>query len=133
MNYSDQFWKYTEEPNGVCPLQAEGTLKSGEKFYFRLEYCHASISIADMKARHGLDNPIWTSSVSLSTVTGKKPTSWLDENYAKEDITEAIESLLMDYVLSVEGKDFDENEVVDLAKWRRRQHIKKQLERNNHQ
>ncbi|MBX9879578.1 MAG: hypothetical protein K2Y22_14065 [Candidatus Obscuribacterales bacterium] len=133
MNYSDQFWKYTQEPCGSCPLQAEGTLISGEKFYFRLEYCHAGIFIADMKARHGLDNPIWTSSASVPTVTRKVPSSWHDENYAKEDITEAIESLLMDYVLSVEGKDFDENEVVDLAKWRRRQHIKKQLEQNSHQ
>lgn len=130
MNHSEQFWKYTQEPCGTWPTQAEGTLNSGEKFYFRLEVCHAEIFISDMNCRHGLDKPIWTATTNVPTVNRKKPTSWEDDNYAKEDITETIDSLLMDYVLSVEGKDFDENEVVDLAKFRRRRFIKQKLHNN---
>ena len=33
--YSKFVNKYRIEPNGVCPVQAEGTLPTGEYYYFR--------------------------------------------------------------------------------------------------
>ncbi len=127
MNQSEQFWKYTQKPYGSYPVQAEGTLKSGEKFYFRLRWGYASLTLSGMRSKHGLDDPIWKSSVE------HKPT-WKGKDYdpdepPEEEISEIIEGLVMDYVLSVEGKEFDENEVVDLATWRRRQYIKQRLEK----
>ncbi len=131
MNNSDQFWKFTEEPYGECPLQAEGTLMSGEKFYFRIRWGYASISISDMHSKHGLDNPIWETQASLRDlgVSKKRRKNDLNDKLpSNEQIKEIIDGFVTDYILSVEGTDHDENEVVSLETWRRRQYIKQRLQ-----
>lgn len=128
MNQSEEFWEYTQKPNGECPHQAEGKLKSGEKFYFRVESGRGEMHISGMHARHGLHNTAWRKHFDVPMAKPRKDTH--SERYDKEVITSIIDALIYEYVLSVEGTEFDENEIVDtLGTWYRREYIKQRREK----
>lgn len=85
-----QVWlinKYKIKPYGACPVQAEGTLPTGEYYYFRSRHTSWSIRIA------ATNDEIWTIDkgwVYTEEIYQEPDGGWISELEAVRNVNKAV-------------------------------------------